>query len=75
MLSIVYKNEITILDQHSQQKVKPRLVVDYNVGMKGVDLSDQLAQSYLTTRKSIKWTTKILYKLTDSVGLQEGAHL
>lgn len=40
------------------------MVIDYNVGMKGVDMSDQLAQSYPTTCKSSKWTaTKVLYKL------------
>ncbi|XP_069983596.1 piggyBac transposable element-derived protein 4-like [Penaeus vannamei] len=62
MLSTVYKSEmVTISDRHGRQRVKPNVVV----GMKWVDLSNQLAQSYPSTRKSIKWTTKIPYKLVE----------
>lgn len=41
------------------------MVIDFNVGMKGVDMTDQLVQSYLTSCKSIKWTTKVLYELIE----------
>ncbi|XP_037774642.1 piggyBac transposable element-derived protein 4-like [Penaeus monodon] len=36
------------------ERSKPEVVVDYNNGMKGVDLSDQLAQSYPSTKKTFR---------------------
>lgn len=36
MLSTVHKSEmVTILNWHGQQMVKPHVVVDYNVGIRG----------------------------------------
>ncbi|XP_037774510.1 piggyBac transposable element-derived protein 4-like [Penaeus monodon] len=47
------------------ERSKPEVVVDYNNGMKGVDLSDQLAQSYPSTKKTVKWYKKIFFYLLD----------
>jgi len=47
------------------ERIKPKVVVDYNCGMKGVDNSDQLAVSYPSTCKSLKWYKKVLFNLVD----------
>lgn len=65
MLSTVHNSElVTTSNRHRRQRLKLCVVVDYIVGMKELDLSGKLAHSYPTPRKSIKWTTKVLYKLT-----------
>nr|XP_027231163.1 piggyBac transposable element-derived protein 4-like [Penaeus vannamei] len=46
-------------------RTKPQAVVDYNVGKKGVDLADQLAASYSTTRRTNKWYQNVFYHLLD----------
>lgn len=51
-----------ISDRHGHQRLKPLVMVDNNVRMKGMDMRDQLAQSYSSFWKS-KWTTKVFYKL------------
>nr|XP_027230473.1 piggyBac transposable element-derived protein 4-like [Penaeus vannamei] len=48
-----------------QVRTKPQAVVDYNVGKKGVDLADQLAASYSTTRRTNKWYQNVFYHLLD----------
>ena len=35
--------------------VKPKVVLDYNKGRQGTDLSDQLSAYYACLRRSIKW--------------------
>lgn len=39
--------------------------MDYNNGMKGVDIREQLAQSYPAARKTNKWYIKLFYNLLD----------
>ena len=39
--------------------------MDYNDGMKGVDVSDQLASSYPTPKKTVKWYHKLFYNIVD----------
>lgn len=55
MLSTVHRNS-------GSDRVKPKVVVDYSIGKKGVDTSDQLAVPYPSTRKSLKWY-KVLFNL------------
>lgn len=45
---------ITMPSHKGSALVKPQVVVDYNFGMKGVDMRVQLTQSYPITRKSLK---------------------
>ena len=45
---------------------KPLAVADYNKGMCGVDLSDQLAISYPTRRKCKKWYHNLFFRLVDT---------
>ena len=68
MLSTFHRgDEIVNLPQNRRGEVrrKPGCVVDYNVVMKGVDLSDQVAQSYPAARKTNKWYVKLWYNLLD----------
>ncbi|XP_042872685.1 piggyBac transposable element-derived protein 4-like [Penaeus japonicus] len=44
---------------------KPHAILDYNVGMKGVDVGDQLSASYPTTRRSRVWYRKVFFFLFD----------
>ena len=52
-------------NRRGEERRKPGCVVDYNNGMKGVDLSDQMAQSYPAARKTNKWYIKVWYNLLD----------
>ncbi len=38
-------------------------VLDYNYGMKAVDLGDKIMKSYEMNRKTQKWTTKLVFHL------------
>ncbi|XP_037803994.1 piggyBac transposable element-derived protein 4-like [Penaeus monodon] len=61
MLSTAHTSKVVTLppNRRGVERSKPEVVVDYNNGMKGVDLSDQLAQSYPSTKKTVKWYKKI----------------
>ena len=54
-----------IVSRRGTEVRKPAVIVDYNNGMKGVDVSDQLAQSYATPRKTVKWYQKLWYNFVD----------
>lgn len=45
--------------------LKPQAVVDYNQGMKGVDVGDQMASYYPALRSSLKWFKKVFMYLFD----------
>lgn len=45
-----HKSEMVIISD--RQSLKLRVIVDYNVGMKGVDMSEKVAQSYPTSHKA-----------------------
>lgn len=45
--------------------LKPKLVLDYNKRMGGVDTSDMLTNAYGSQRKSLKWYKKLVYHLSD----------
>jgi len=67
MLSTAHTSKVVTLppNRRGVERSKPEVVVDYNNGMKGVDLSDQLAQSYPSTKKTVKWYKKIFFYLLD----------
>ena len=47
-------------------KTKPVVVLDYNRGKTGVDVSDQLASYYSTRRKCVKWYQTLFCHLLDT---------
>lgn len=65
MLSTVHTREMVFLPPNRQrlQRSKPKVVVEYNHGVKGVGLSDQQAQPNRATRKPMKWHRKIVFSL------------
>lgn len=48
-------------------RTKPLAVLDYNKGKVGVDVSDQMAVSYATRRKCVKWYQTLFCHLVDTV--------
>jgi len=66
MLSTVHTSHtVEVLRRGGSMVSKPECVVAYNDGMKGVDLGDQLAQSYPSVRRSLKWYKKIFFYIYD----------
>ncbi|XP_042875142.1 piggyBac transposable element-derived protein 4-like [Penaeus japonicus] len=53
------------VNRKGEKVIKPQAVIDYNEGMKGVDVGDQLASSYPAVRRSIKWYKKVFFYLFD----------
>ena len=68
MLSTCHTSEMVELppNRRGVVKTKPRVVVDYNGGMKGVDVSDQLAASYPTPRKTVNLLDMVVVNATPS---------
>ena len=50
----------------SEAKAKPNVVLDYNKGKVGVDVSDQMAVSYGIRRKCVKWYQTLFAHLLDT---------
>ncbi|KAJ8934918.1 hypothetical protein NQ314_013108 [Rhamnusium bicolor] len=46
-------------DRRGNTKTKPKIIVEYNKGKQGVDISDQLSSYYTSLRKSLVWYKKI----------------
>ncbi|KAJ8938640.1 hypothetical protein NQ318_015939 [Aromia moschata] len=42
---------------------KPKCILDYNIAMKGVDLSDQMSSYCTVLRKSLKWYRNVCFEL------------
>ena len=51
-------------DEHGNA-IKPAIVADYNRHMGHVDNSDRLANSYMASRRTWKWTKKLFFHLLD----------
>ena len=68
MLSTFHRGRETVTlppNHRGEERIKPLVVHDYNRGMKGVDLSDQMASSYETPRKCKKWYHNLFFHLVD----------
>jgi len=69
MLSTIHDASIVgtgKIDQNSgQEKMKPNVIVQYNAFMGGVDKLDQMLESYLSLRESMKWYKKLFQHLLD----------
>jgi hypothetical protein len=53
----------------NERIMKPQVVLDYNEGRQGTDLSDQLSAYYTCLRKSIKWYRKVAFELVFGTAL------
>lgn len=52
-----------------REKIKPHVVVDYNLGKCGVDRSDQMASYVAVHRKGVKWYRKAAIELLTATAL------
>ena len=57
------------LNFQKQSIMKPQVVLDYNKGRQGTDLSDQLSTYYTSLRKSVKWYRKVAFELVFGTAL------
>jgi len=46
-------------NRKNEAVVKPKIIIDYNAGKAGIDLSDQLSSYSSPVRKSIRWYHKV----------------
>jgi hypothetical protein len=51
------------INRLNERIMKPQVVLDYNEGKQGTDLSDQLSAYYTCLRRSIKWYHKVAFEL------------
>lgn len=65
MLSTRHTAEMSQIEKRGEIVTKPNCVLSYNLGMGGVDLSDQMATSHSCVRKTIKWYKKVFCYLFD----------
>ena len=57
------------LNFQNESIMKPQVVLDYNKGRQGTDLSDQLSTYYTSLRKSVKWYRKVAFELVFGTAL------
>ncbi|KAG8239609.1 hypothetical protein J437_LFUL018430, partial [Ladona fulva] len=70
MISTYHGAEMKTESKGQKIKTKPISVIDYNRFMGGVDLKDQLLQSYLIERKrNTKWYMKVFRRLLNTAVL------
>ena len=70
MLSTMHMAQMADTSKRNRDSIaleKPRCVLDYNEGMKSVDIADQLASLHRTVTKSIRWYKKLFSFLLDVV--------
>jgi hypothetical protein len=68
MISTKPSHSATVVDTRKTNKLnerimKPQVVLDYNEGKQGIDLSDQLSASYTCLRRSVEWYQKVVFEL------------
>jgi len=69
MLSTIHDASIVDtgkVDKTTDQPIsKPKVILDYNMYMGGVDKLDQMLETYLSLRKTVKWYKKFFQHLLD----------
>ena len=68
LLSTIHRNpdlQEVQCREPGETKIKPGIVLDYNHGKTGVDVSDQMTSYYQTRRKSVKWYQTLFWHLVD----------
>ena len=55
-ISNKHKSELVrVTDRRGKEKMKPNIVADYNLGMFGIDRSDQMLSYYQGLHKTVRW--------------------
>ena len=69
LLSTLHQNpdpqEVQCKKPGGDIKIKPQIVLDYNRGKTGVDVSDQMTSYYAIRRKCVKWYQTLFWHLVD----------
>jgi len=45
--------------------MKPNIIRDYNLGMSGINRSDQILSYYTSLKKTIRWPKKVVLHIMD----------
>ena len=74
MISTKPSHSVTLVETGKTNKsneciMKPQVIVDYNKGKQGVDLSDQLSAYYTCLRRSKKWYDKVAFEMIFGVSI------
>ena len=74
MVSTRPSDSATVVDTRNvnsknERIMKPQVVLDYNEGRIGTDLSDQLSSYYTCLSRSIKWYRKVAFELVFGTAL------
>ena len=74
MISTRPSDSATVVDtgninSKNERTMKPQVVLDYNAGRIGTDLSDQLSSYYTCLGRSIKWYRKVAFELVFGTAL------
>ena len=56
-------------NKSNERVMKPQVIVDYNKGKQGIDLSDQLSTYYTCLRRSKKWYQKVTFEMIFEVSI------
>ncbi|CAK9820086.1 PiggyBac transposable element-derived protein 4 [Anthophora quadrimaculata] len=62
-MSTKHSSEMVNVQSRSGNKLKPKIIVDYNRGKAAVDLSDQMNGYNSPLRRSLKWYRKLAIEL------------
>ncbi|KAJ8947324.1 hypothetical protein NQ314_008626 [Rhamnusium bicolor] len=62
MLSTKHTDEMVSVTKNGKEVLKPKMVIDYNIGKTSIDISDQFASYDSALRKNIKWYKKWVSK-------------
>lgn len=62
MLSTCHGHEMSLSGGRAP-KIKPKMIIDYNLRKKGIDVADQLSSYHGPVRKSIRWYKKVAVDL------------
>ena len=74
MISTKPSHSVTLVETGKTNKsneriMKPQVIVDYNKGEQGVDLSDQLSAYYTCLRRSKKWYRKVASEMIFGISI------
>ena len=61
--------ETGITNKSNERIMKPQVIVDYNKGKRGIDLSDQLSSYYTCLRRSKKWYQKVAFEMIFGISI------
>ena len=60
MINNMHTHEMVgVLNKRGEKKMKPNIIRDYNEGMSGIDLADQMVSYYESLRKTTRWYKNI----------------